>query len=98
MGEPKSSSDNKLKPSSKYSDENQAPLKGKNNNASSNLKPRSIWGSNIVKGFSADKKTRSQQGTKKTMADKKTMVVGYSTSLSLYGYRIRIDFSCICLI
>lgn len=66
MGEAKSSSDNRLKASSKYSDENQVPLKGKNNNASSNLKPRSIWGSNIVKGFSADKKTRSQQGTKKS--------------------------------
>lgn len=67
MGETKlSSSDNRLKPSSKYTDENQVPLKVKHNNQSSNLKPRSIWGSNIVKGFSADKKTKSQQVIKKS--------------------------------
>lgn len=59
MGETKSSTDNRLK-------ENQVPLKCKNNNVSSNLKPRSIWGSNIVKGFSADKKTRSQQVIRKS--------------------------------
>ncbi|KAJ0946558.1 putative protein CHUP1 [Helianthus annuus] len=66
MGETKSSSENRLKQSAKYSDENRVPLKAKNNNAQSNLKPRSIWGSNIVKGFAAEKKTRSQQVTKKS--------------------------------
>ncbi|MFS7905431.1 putative protein CHUP1 [Helianthus anomalus] len=66
MGETKSSSENRLKQTAKYSDENRVPLKAKNNNAQSNLKPRSIWGSNIVKGFAAEKKTRSQQVTKKS--------------------------------
>ncbi|KAL8260208.1 hypothetical protein R6Q59_028161 [Mikania micrantha] len=66
MGETKSSSESRLKPSSKYSDENQVPLKCRNNNVQSSLKPRSIWGSNIVKGLSADKKNRSQQVGKKS--------------------------------
>ncbi|KAJ0791406.1 putative protein CHUP1 [Helianthus annuus] len=66
MGETKSSSENRLKQSAKYSDENRVPLKAKNNNAQSNLKPRSIWGSNIVKGFAAEKKTRPQQVAKKS--------------------------------
>ncbi|PWA53605.1 pumilio 23 [Artemisia annua] len=57
---------NRSKPSVKYPDENQVPVKGfKTNHVSSNLKPRSIWGSNIVKGFSADKKVKPQV-TKKT--------------------------------
>lgn len=75
MGETKPSSDNRLKPSLKYPDENQVPLKCKNNNVQSNLKPRSIWGSNIVKGFSADKKTRSQQVGKKTQQNVVTTTV-----------------------
>ncbi|KAI7727221.1 hypothetical protein M8C21_022516 [Ambrosia artemisiifolia] len=62
MGETKES---KLKPLVKCSDENQVPLKCRNSNVQPNLKPRSIWGSNIVKGFSGDKKTRSQQVSKK---------------------------------
>lgn len=66
MGETKSGSENRLKPSTKCSDENQVQLKCRNNNVQSNLKPRSIWGSNIVKGFSGDKKTRSQQVVKKS--------------------------------
>ncbi|KAI3511100.1 hypothetical protein L1887_18244 [Cichorium endivia] len=74
MGETKVSSDNRLKPSSRFGDENQPPSKAKNNNVSSNLKPRSIWGSNIVKGFSNDKKTRSQQVTKKSQQQPVTTV------------------------
>lgn len=74
MGETKLSSDSRLKPSSRFADENQPPSKCKNNNPSSNLKPRSIWGSNIVKGFSADKKTRSQQVTKKSQQQPLTIV------------------------
>ena len=74
MGETKSSSDNRSKPSVKYSDENQVPVKGfKTNHVSSNLKPRSIWGSNIVKGFSADKKVKPQ-ATKKTQQQEAKIV------------------------
>ncbi|XP_071723243.1 protein CHUP1, chloroplastic-like [Rutidosis leptorrhynchoides] len=40
---------------SKYENQNQAPSKG------NILKPKSSWGSNIVKGFTADKKIKQQQ-------------------------------------
>ncbi|GKE12495.1 CHUP1, chloroplastic-like protein [Tanacetum coccineum] len=99
MGETKSSSDNRSKPAVKYSDENQVPVKGfKTNHVSSNLKPRSIWGSNIVKGFSADKKVKSQNPTKKTQqqevkivnaANTKNPVVSNRAKRSLIG-----DLSC----
>ncbi|KAF5742416.1 hypothetical protein HS088_TW09G00464 [Tripterygium wilfordii] len=46
----------KAKPS-KFADQNQAPKCNNNNNSSKESKPRSSWGSNIVRGFSADKKT-----------------------------------------
>ncbi|KAI8539866.1 hypothetical protein RHMOL_Rhmol09G0216300 [Rhododendron molle] len=47
----------------KFSDQNQIP-KGNNAKSNSNFsKPRSSWGSQIVKGFSADKKTKSQTST-----------------------------------
>ncbi|XP_031266929.1 protein CHUP1, chloroplastic-like, partial [Pistacia vera] len=46
----------------KFADQNQAPNKpqsGKNGGVN-HSKPRSSWGSNIVKGFTADKKTKLQ--------------------------------------
>lgn len=45
---------------SKFADQNQIP-KGNNAKGCNNpSKPKSSWGSNIVKGFSGDKKTKSQ--------------------------------------
>lgn len=58
MGE-ENPSENRIKVS-RFADQNQIP-KGSNAKGSNNPpKPRSSWGSNIVKGFSADKKTKLQ--------------------------------------
>ncbi|KAL5771863.1 hypothetical protein ACOSP7_011472 [Xanthoceras sorbifolium] len=58
-------SENRNRTTSKFSDQNQAPKpqNGKNSSVNSS-KPRSSWGSNIVKGFTAaDKKTKLQTST-----------------------------------
>lgn len=60
MGEEKSS-ENRVK-TSKFADQNKAP-KGSNSNVKGNnnmSKVRSSWGSQIVKGFSGEKKTKLQ--------------------------------------
>lgn len=50
---------------SKFADQNQIPkgqnLKGNTNSSNGGSKQRSSWGSNIVKGFSAEKKTKPSQ-------------------------------------
>ncbi|GAV65607.1 hypothetical protein CFOL_v3_09122 [Cephalotus follicularis] len=72
-------SESRAKPS-KYSDQNQAP-KNQNakNNANNHFKPRSSWGSNIVKGFTADKKTK-QQTTTTTITSKKLPPINSDTT------------------
>lgn len=45
---------------SKFSDQNQVPKGTNNAKGGNNPKPKSSWGSNIVKGFSGDKKSKLQ--------------------------------------
>ncbi|KAL8109791.1 protein CHUP1, chloroplastic-like [Apium graveolens] len=58
MGEVKLS-ENRAK-GSKFADQNQIPKSNTAKGSNIPLKPRSSWGSNIVKGFSGDKKTKVQ--------------------------------------
>lgn len=55
-------SENRAK-AQKFSDQNQIPKGNNAKSISNSSKPRSSWGSQIVKGFSADKKTKSQTTT-----------------------------------
>lgn len=75
-------SENKSK-ASKFTDQNQPPkpqnIKGSNPN-NNHTKPR-LWGAHIVKGFSADKKTKPQS----TILTKKQQTLTSSTTTSDVG-------------